>query len=85
MRHRADNNRAEIVGALRKVGCSVCITEHPLDLLIYSPFTRETSIADCKAKKGTLTPEQKKFAATWKGPWYLLRSVDEALELVGAR
>ena len=88
MRHRSDKNQAEIVAALRSVGCAVYIMARPLDLLIWSPFQQRHIIADVKnpdGKGSTLTADQKKFVSEWAGPWYLIRSVDEALEVVGAK
>lgn len=84
VRHRADNNQAEIVKALRAAGCSVYIIGRPFDLLTYAPRIRETIIADCKKDpKEPWTEAQKEFIANWKGPWYRWHSVEEALQTVG--
>jgi hypothetical protein len=85
IRHRSDHNQSEIVETLRAIGCAVYVIGRPLDLLIYVPGKQKYFLADVKNPNGRgrrLTKEQKRFTEKWPGPWYLLESVDDALELV---
>lgn len=88
---KIDANQPQIVDALRKAGCRVCITSSfggglP-DLLVGFP-NREIALVEVKdgskppsARK--LTPDQVKFHAEWYGwPLFVVTSVDEALGLV---
>jgi len=84
MRHRADDNQKEIVDALRDIGVSVLVLSQVggncPDLLI--SWHGENYLIEVKAPKGKLSPGQKKFFDTWRGKVFIVRSVDEALELL---
>jgi len=84
MRHRADDNQQEIVDALRDIGASVLVLSQVgggcPDLLV--GFCGREYLMEVKAPKGKLRPGQKKFIDTWKGKAFIVRSVDEALELL---
>jgi hypothetical protein len=80
VRHRADNNQDEIVKALEKIGCTVYKIGRPVDLLVgYRTFN---FALDVKSKTGTMTPFQKKFFAGWKGQVRIVRSAEEAIDVV---
>ena len=81
---RKDANQGPICAALRAAGCAVFVTDKPLDLIVYNPRKRETLLVEVKNPDGfnRLTVEQKKFRESWTGPWYVVRSVEEALALV---
>ena len=84
MHHRADSNQEEIVDALRDIGASVLVLSQvgggAPDLLV--GFRGKEYLMEIKAPKGKLRPGQKKFFDTWKGKSFIVRSVDEALELL---
>lgn len=90
---KVDANQPEIVKALRDVGCCVALT-HAIgdgfpDLIACKPFyPYELKLLEVKdgakppsARK--LTPDQEAFHAKWKGPIYVVKSVDEALDVMG--
>ena len=79
MRHRKDNNREEIVAAMRKRGYQVEIIERPLDLLVTDG--KRTFLVEVKAPKGTYTPAQKDFIKLWRGEMYAVTNIEEALAL----
>jgi len=80
MRHRADNNQDEIVAALEKIGCTVYKIGRPVDLLV--GYRAHNLLLECKGKRGTLTKFQKEFFPSWRGQIRIVRSVDEAIQLV---
>ena len=86
-----DANQAEIVAALRKVGCKVYVASSfgqgfP-DLVVLTP---RKSVVLLEIKDGAkppsarkLTPEQVRFHADWDGgPVHVVASVEEAIETV---
>ena len=78
--HASDNNTKAIVTALRKAGHEVHYIDRPVDLLI---AVRGVWVAvEVKGKRGRLTPSQQKFFDSTTGPAYIIRSVDEAFDLV---
>jgi hypothetical protein len=84
LRHdnRVDANQDEIVRALRRVGATVEVIGQPLDLLV--GYHGVNYLLECKTKRGTLTMGQVDFTAHWRGHWDVVRSVDEALQAIGA-
>lgn len=82
--NRRDGNEAHIVAALRRVGAMVYSMDKPCDLLI--GFRRQVHLAEVKGPKGQLTATQRAFHAAWQGsPIHIIRTVDDALRLIGAR
>lgn len=82
---KVDANQKEIVEALRKCGCAVYILGQPLDLLVWTSMWGGTYyLIEVKnpGGKNKLTPAQQEFRKTWPGPWYVVRSVQDALDLV---
>ena len=82
---KPDGNQAEIVKALRAVGCSVVITTacgsgFP-DLVVGHKGL--TYLMEVKTPTGELLPNQVAFASAWKGHYTVVRSVQEALSAVG--
>ena len=78
---RVDDNQADIVDALRKIGASVYVIGLPVDLLC---GYRGRSIA-LEVKSGDnwrLTQVQKDFFAEFKGEAYIVDSVKAALKEV---
>lgn len=82
---KVDANQPEIIAALEKIGASVFPMGKPLDLLVgYQGVTHilEVKNADGKNK---LEPDQETFIAEWRGrPPVIVRTVDDALEAIGA-
>ena len=82
---KVDGNQKAIVESLRAVGASV------LDLSrvgqgcpdILAAKGPHSWLIEVKGPKGTLTPDQVKFIDAWRGDVHIVRSVDEALMLVG--
>lgn len=91
---KIDDNQQSIVDALRKIGCSVAITSSAgngfPDLVIGRTgidgvkrnWLIEVKDGDKPKSRQRLTPDQEKFHSEWKGQIDVVRSVDEALNLV---
>lgn len=79
-----DKNEPEIIEAFEAAGCQVWPLDQPLDLLVFNPRTRGYLLVEVKNPDGfnRLTKKQKRFRAEWRGPWYLVRSVEDVLELL---
>lgn len=84
---KVDANQAEIVKALRAVGVSVqslaTIGKGCPDLL--AARGADTWVIEVKGPKGKLTPDQIEFLKNWRGVVHIVRTVDEALNIVGVR
>ena len=84
MRNRADCNQKEIVDALREIGASVIVLSQVgggcPDLLV--GFRGKEYLIEVKAKNADLSDSQKEFFDNWQGRPYVVRSVDEVLELL---
>lgn len=84
---KRDGNQAEIVEALRKVGASV------LDLAdvgggcpdILAGYAGREWLMEIKTQHGELLPDQVDFIRTWHGAVHVVRSIDEALAVIGIR
>ena len=84
---RTDTNQAEIVDALRAAGCGV-ISMSSLgcgipDLLVWSPMTEKYTLLEVKNQDGKLTAAELEFFASWPGDKCIVRSVEQALNLIG--
>lgn len=88
---RTDANHAEVVRALRAVGCLVHDTSAAgngfPDLVVARPGGRGLLLVEVKDGRKPeydrpLTKQQKEFAATWAAHWALVTSVDEAIRVV---
>jgi len=84
---KVDANQAEIVAALRAVGVSVqslaTVGKGCPDLL--AARGADTWVIEVKGPKGKLTPDQIEFLKNWRGVVHIVRTVDEALSIVGVR
>ncbi len=82
---KVDHNQGAIVDALRKAGIGVqsmaSIGKGCPDLLACN--ADQVWVIEVKGPKGTLTPDQVEWIANWRGPVHIVRTVDEALQLVG--
>lgn len=82
---KIDTNQPEIVEALRAVGVSVqstaTIGKGFPDLV--AAKGQNTWIIEVKQPDGKLTSDQIKFIEEWRGVVHIVRSVDDALRVVG--
>lgn len=82
---KTDQNQAEIVDALRRVGASVEITADVgrgfPDLVV--GFRDVTYLMEVKTSKGKPTADQVRWHALWRGQVAIVRSIDEALGVIG--
>lgn len=88
---RTDRNQAEIVSALRKVGCSVTPTHMVGDGFPDLVVGRNGINHLIEIKDGAkppsareLTKDEKKFHIEWRGTVHVVYSVDDALKLLRA-
>lgn len=90
-RARVDGNQGVIVQALRRAGCNVFdlsrVGDGCPDLLVSCGRRRglpDLILMEVKTAKGRLTSHQQEFEAQgW--PVFIVRSVDEALAVVGVK
>ena len=80
--HRLDRNHAEIRDALEKAGATV-VPDGPMDLLV--GFRGRNYLLEIKTATGKLRVRQESFMRRWKGQVHLVRTVEEALEVIGCR
>jgi Holliday junction resolvase len=82
---KVDANQGEIVEALRKAGASVqslaSIGRGCPDLV--AAKGAQCWLIEVKGDKGKLTPDQVEWIANWRGAVHIVRTVDDALQLVG--
>lgn len=95
MPKRVDRNQAEIVEALRSVGCTVqhlhevgqgcpdLLVGHADDDGIPRNYLLEVKDGSKPPSKRRLTPDEKRWITLWAGQVAVVRSVDEALAAVG--
>ena len=82
---KIDLNQPAIVDALRKVGVSVVslasIGQGCPDLV--AAKGDKCWLIEVKGPKGKLTKDQERFILNWAGVVHIVRTVDDALKLVG--
>lgn len=85
MPRRTDANQADIVQALRLAGCTVhslhAVGHGCPDLLIGRGG--ENYLLEVKTDDGTLRWSQQQWIAKWRGQVAVVRSVEEALVVLG--
>ena len=82
---RVDANHTAVVSALRAAGVSVHSTAgmgkgFPELVAAKGP---DTWLIEVKGLKGKLTPDQVKFIGEWRGVVHIVRTPEDALQLVG--
>ncbi len=81
---KVDANQAEIVKALRSVGCSVqslaTVGRGCPDIVV--GFRGRNWLFEIKVGKAKLTPDEIEWADTWRGQLATIRSFDEALTVI---
>lgn len=94
MRHaaRTDANQTEIIKALKDCGVKVEIIGLPVDLLTWSRFfcphckeeIKEGRVmpVEVKTEDGTFTKQQVEFMAAWPGPVPVVRTPEEAVNII---
>jgi len=86
MPKRVDANQAEIVDALRKVGATVLhlheVGEGCPDIV--AGFRGVNYLIEIKTIKGKINRMQREWHYLWRGQICVVRTVDEALEAIGA-
>lgn len=77
---KRDGNEQEIIDTLRKAGATVTqLSDSGLpDLLV--GYLGVNLLMEVKTPKGSLSDDQEKWHAAWRGEVLVVRSVDEALE-----
>jgi Holliday junction resolvase len=82
---RRDANEQAIFEVLRQAGCSILrISSTDAPDAVIGLGGRHNVLIEVKTETGTLKPGQAAWHRTWRGrPVVTLRSVDEALRLVG--
>ena len=82
---RIDANQRELIKVFERLGYSVVDTsavgEGYPDLNVGKGGY--TWLVEVKSKVGTLTPDQIKFRASWRGNYVLVRDVDDVLAQFG--
>lgn len=87
---KIDDNQPEIVKALRKAGCSVCLL-HAVgqgcpDLLVSRAgvnYLLEVKDGAKPPSAQKLTPDQVKFHTDWRGQIAVVNSVEQAFKILG--
>lgn len=89
-RARIDANQTRIVEALRRVGCSVqslAVLGSGVPDLLVARFGRlwlmELKDGDKPPSQRMLTDDEEAWIHRWQSPVYIVKSVDEALLVVG--
>ena len=81
---KTDANQAEIVKALRKLGCSVHslhkVGQGVPDLLV--GYRGVNYLVEVKAVKGAYTQDQLEWLDKWRARVYTIRSVEEVCDIV---
>jgi Holliday junction resolvase len=81
---RRDTNEPEIIEALRAVGATVqSLDERGVPDLVVG-FRGVSYLIEVKTAKGKLTRDQVAWHAGWKGQVAVVRTVEEALAVIGA-
>lgn len=80
---KVDGNQADIVEALRNIGCVVEIIGRPVDLLV--GYRTHNFLLECKQKGKENRKDQQKqrdWMAAWPGQVRVVFTPDEAVKLV---
>jgi hypothetical protein len=86
--NQRDGNEKPIVDALRRIGCTVIQLDRPCDLLV--GYRGRNFLLEVKLPLGPrggtshsqLNDDQKDFEQTWRGQFDVVRSAEEAIEVV---
>lgn len=79
---KRDENEVEIVKALRAAGASVAhLSSKGIPDLLVS-YQNKLFLMEVKMPGKKLTPEQMKFHENWNGEIYIVRNIDEAIDIL---
>jgi hypothetical protein len=86
---RRDANEGEIIKALEGIGASVVqLSKKGCGDLLIGYHDRDgypmNFLIEVKTAKGELTPDEIEFRDNWQGQYAVCRTVDEALQAIGA-
>jgi len=84
MAKRTDSNQASIVHLLREFGAAVWVTSncgHGAPDLVVS-YGGQTFLMEVKAEGGKLTPAEEEWRKNWRGNYYIIHSVEEAVQIL---
>jgi hypothetical protein len=79
--HRIDQNHQAIRDGLEALGASV-VSDGPLDLLV--GFRGANYLLEVKTATGKLRASQERFLGRWQGQAVVVRTLDEAMQAIGA-
>lgn len=83
---KTDANQQEVIDRLREANFKVKYIKEPVDLLVagINPTTgrRTNVLMEVKVDGGRLTKQQARFIEEWPGPLHLVRSGEEAVEIM---
>jgi len=81
---RVDNNQKEIVGFLRRIGCTVVVTSSVKGFVdIVVGLKGVNYLFEIKSKSGKLTEKQKELHDSWRGSIHIVRSIEDCAEVLG--
>ena len=84
---KVDVNQREIVNGLRRLGCTVQILSavgHGCPDIL-AGHLGANFLFEIKTEKGKLTPDELAWRENWLGQVHIVRTLDEALDVVGIR
>lgn len=82
LKARRDGNEAEIIAVLEGLGCAVFQIYDWADLIVGLGNPLITVIVEVKLPGAPLTAKEKQYQRTNKGQYWIVRTVDEAIEMV---
>jgi hypothetical protein len=83
MAKKVDANQSIIVFGLRQFGASVWdlhTVGHGPDILV--GYRNRSYPMEIKSESGTLTPDEVKWRDNWKGNYYIVRTIEQALQIL---
>ncbi len=87
MAKRTDNNQTAIVNMLREFGASV-VDLHEVghgcpDIVV--GHHGKNYLMEIKSESGRLTPAEQNFKDTWRGNYYIIYNIEDALKILCER
>ena len=79
---RTDATQAEIVKALRKIGCAVEVIGKPVDLLVCGGSPKRTLLVEVKTDEGRKTQAQEEFEQRWPGELHFCKTPEAAIAAI---
>jgi hypothetical protein len=83
---KKDSTHRAVVQAFKDAHWSVIETWRAPDCPDFFAASNGRTVAvEVKSKGGKLTPAQEKFRKTWTGEYYVVSTLDEAQQILGAK